>query len=419
VTRLSGATVTLLFTDIEGSTRLLQKLGEEEYGVALAEHRRLLRAAVAEYGGQEVDCRADELFAVFDGARSGVAAAAAGQRALAAQAWPKGAAVRVRMGLNAGEPILAEGIYLGLDVNRAARICSAGHGGQVLVSETARALVGDGFEFRDLGAYTLAGLPAAERIFQLVIPGVRSEFPALRVTSPTPARRRRLRVGRRPRQPTLGDFAWQARTLLPSVAGDARTAVGELGASLFSGDRAAERADNFLDRVDRPRLAARLADQQEMAVFSNRAGKEAAAIQAQIAAVANVAAQRQALADSALELPELFANPSAVTAAEGDAIRERVAETTSSLDDAVSYAAATLDPLCFRLNRTRYRGVYQYGGRYVVPYVDDLGADRERDFERLSEARDFRAALRIAQKAQRRSNADAIVLPPDASGGAA
>ena len=135
-----------------------------------------------------------------------------------------------------------------------------------------------------------------------------------------------------------------------------------------------------------------------MAVFSNRAGNEAAAIQAQIAAVENVAAQRQALAESAVELPELFGNPPAVTAAELDLIRERVAETTSRLDDAVSHAAATLNPLCFKLDRTRYRGVYQYGGRYVVPFVDDLGADRERDFEKLSDARDFQAALRIAQK---------------------
>jgi class 3 adenylate cyclase len=417
VTRLSGATVTLLFTDIEGSTRLLQKLSEAEYGVALGEHRRLLRAAVAEYGGQEVDCRADELFAVFDGAKSGVAAAAAGQRALAAQAWPKGAAVRVRMGLNAGEPLLAEGIYLGLDVNRAARICSAGHGGQVLVSQTARALVADGFEFRDLGEYRLAGLPAAERIFQLVIPGVRSEFPALRVTSPSTARRRRLRVRRRPRQPTLADAAWQARTLLPSVAEDARPALGELGASLFSGDRAAERADNFLSRVDHPKLASRLADQREMAVFSNRADNEAAAIQAQIAAVEIVADRRQALAESAVEMPELFGNPRAVTAAELDLLRERVAETTTRLDEAVSHAAATLDPLCFKLNRTRYRGIYQYGGRYLVPFVDDLGTDRERDFEKLSDARDFQTALRIAHKAQRRSSADDIVLPPDAGGG--
>ena len=112
--------------------------------------------------------------------------------------------------------------------------------------------------------------------------------------------------------------------------------------------------------------------------------------------------QRQALSESALELPELFGNPPAVTAAELDVIRERVAETTARLDDAVSHAAATLDPLCFKLDRTRYRGVYQYGGRYVVPFVDDLGADRERDFEKLSDARDFQNALHITHKAQRR-----------------
>lgn len=414
MTRLSGATVTLLFTDIEGSTRLVQSLGEEVYGAALGEHRRLLRAAVAEYGGREVDCRADELFAVFESARSGVAAAAAGQRALAAHAWPKGAAIRVRMGLNAGEPILAEGIYLGLDVNRTARICSAGHGGQVLVSQTARALVADGFEFRDLGEYSLAGLPGLERIYQLVITGARAEFPALRVTPPTTARRRRLRLRREPPQPTLADAAWRARTLLPSVAEDARIALGELGASLFSGQRAAERADNFLSRVDHPKLAARLADQQEMAVVSKRAGNEAAAIQAQIAAVEAVAAQRQALAESAVDLPELYDNPGALTTADLDRRREHVAGTTAELDDAVSHAAAALDRLCFKLDRTRYRGVYQYGGRYIVPYVDDLGADRERDFETLSGARDFQASVRIAQKAQRLSDARDIMLPPDA-----
>ena len=174
---LPTGTVALLFSDIEGSTRLVQRLGEDAYAAALAECRRLLRRAVVEHGGCEVDCRADELFAVFPSAGGGVAAAVAMQRAVAAASWPDDGVVRVRIGLNVGDPVVADDVYVGLAVNRAARICSAGHGGQVLVSHTVRDVVGDAYEFRALGSYTLAGLPAPEPIFQVVISGARLEFP--------------------------------------------------------------------------------------------------------------------------------------------------------------------------------------------------------------------------------------------------
>jgi class 3 adenylate cyclase len=171
VVQAPSGTVTLLFTDIEGSTQLVQQLGEG-YGAFLNDHRRLLRAAVGAAGGYEVDCRADELFAAFQRANDGVAAAVAVQRNLDTRSWPEGARVRLRIGLHTGEPVVEGGDYLGLDVNRAARICSAGHGGQILLSESTRAVVGEDAEFKDLGAHSLPGLPHPERIFQLLTPGL-------------------------------------------------------------------------------------------------------------------------------------------------------------------------------------------------------------------------------------------------------
>jgi class 3 adenylate cyclase len=137
---LPRGTVTFLFTDIEGSTRLLKQLGER-YGAARADHHRILRAAFEEHGGQEIDTQGDAFFVAFQRAKDAVAAAAAAQRALAAHEWPDGATLRVRMGMHTGEPAVSEEGYLGLGVHRAARICSAGHGGQVLLSQATVALL--------------------------------------------------------------------------------------------------------------------------------------------------------------------------------------------------------------------------------------------------------------------------------------
>ena len=128
-------TVTFLFTDIEGSTRLLQELGDR-YATVVADHRRILREAFGSTDGREVDTQGDAFFYSFRRAKDAVTAAVAGQRALAAHEWPDGAEVKVRMGLHTGEPTVGEEGYLGMDVVRAARICSAGHGGQILASET-------------------------------------------------------------------------------------------------------------------------------------------------------------------------------------------------------------------------------------------------------------------------------------------
>ncbi|HET8632200.1 MAG TPA: AAA family ATPase [Thermomicrobiales bacterium] len=180
-------TVTLLFTDIEGSTRLLRRLGTE-YGAVLAEHQRLLRAAFRAHGGYEVDTQGDAFFVAFALAGDAVRAALAAQRALAAHPWPGGAAVRVRMGLHTGEPLVADGRYVGLAVHQAARIGAAGHGGQILLSRATHELVRDqlpaGVALRELGDYHLKDLPHPEGLFQLVAPDLPAEFPPLKAPGP-------------------------------------------------------------------------------------------------------------------------------------------------------------------------------------------------------------------------------------------
>jgi DNA-binding NarL/FixJ family response regulator len=160
--------VTLLFTDIEGSTRLVQALGDD-YAAALEEHRRAVRAALAAGGGEEVDCRGDEFLLAFADPGAAIATAQEIQRS-------HEGAVRVRIGVHTGDPLRTDGAYVGVDVHRAARICAAGHGGQVLVSGTTRDALPDGAELRDLGEVRLRGLDRPERIFQLGS----AQFPPLR-----------------------------------------------------------------------------------------------------------------------------------------------------------------------------------------------------------------------------------------------
>ncbi len=171
VSDLPTGVVTLLFTDVEGSTRLLHELGDD-YAEALHEHRRRLRAAFAGHEGVEVDTQGDAFFVAFGRASDAVAAASDGQRSLA------GGPIRVRMGLHTGEPRLTEEGYVGLDVHKGARIAAVGHGGQVLLSQTTRALVDA--DVRDLGVHRLKDLSAPERIYQLEIDGLPCDFPLLK-----------------------------------------------------------------------------------------------------------------------------------------------------------------------------------------------------------------------------------------------
>ena len=176
-------TVTFLFTDIEGSTRLLQRLGEN-YADLLAEHRRVLRAAFRAHGAHEVGTEGDALFVAFGRATDAVAAALEGQRGLALMRRVGAADVHVRMGLHTGEAVVRGGEYVGLSVHRAARICSAGHGGQVVISSATREVVADGLPsgvaLRDLGVYRLKDLDLPDRLYQLVVEDLLADFPPLR-----------------------------------------------------------------------------------------------------------------------------------------------------------------------------------------------------------------------------------------------
>jgi class 3 adenylate cyclase len=173
VSSLPSGTVTFLFTDIEGSTALLRELGDG-YADVLGRERSILRETLGSAGGREIDTQGDAFFFSFTRARDAVAGAVAAQRALADHDWPEGVEVKVRMGLHTGEPSVGDEGYVGLDVVRAARICSAGHGGQILLSETTRALLGGdvpaGATLRDLGMQTLKDV-GDEHIYQLALDG--------------------------------------------------------------------------------------------------------------------------------------------------------------------------------------------------------------------------------------------------------
>ena len=179
-----AGTVTFLFTDIEGSTRLARQLGDRRYSETLAEHRRILRDAITASAGQEVDTQGDGFFIAFRSATDAIRSALAAQQAIRAHPWPAGTSLRVRMGLHTSVPVSAEGRYVGVGVHRAARICQASQGGQVLLSQTTADLVeGDlpnGASLRDLGEYRLKDMIHPERLLQLVAPGLTATFPAVR-----------------------------------------------------------------------------------------------------------------------------------------------------------------------------------------------------------------------------------------------
>jgi len=196
MTELPRGTVSLLFTDIEGSTQLQRRLGVE-YQAVVELHRRLLEEAIAANGGTVVDRQTESFFAVFASARDAVGAAVQAQQSLASHAWPKGGGPKVRMGLHAGEPELAGDRYVGLAVSRAARICAAGHGGQVLVSSSARSLLADDDRvvLRPLGSYRLKDFAGPEAISQVTIEGLPWKFPPLRAQRAAPRRMKLLTVG--------------------------------------------------------------------------------------------------------------------------------------------------------------------------------------------------------------------------------
>jgi YVTN family beta-propeller protein len=190
----SNDAVTFLFTDIEGSTRLLDRLGDE-YGHVLAQHQRLLRAAFAAYGGKEVDTQGDAFFVTFRSPDDAVHAAIDGQRALAGCEWPQGVTVRVRIGMDTGRAAVMAERYTGHAVHRAARISAAGHGGQILLSEASVEELGDvrdEFGLRDLGRRRLKDIAGRVRIYQVEAPALERRFPQLKTLDIVHRRRRRM-----------------------------------------------------------------------------------------------------------------------------------------------------------------------------------------------------------------------------------
>ena len=254
---MPAGTVTLLFSDIEGSTRLLQELGAE-YASVLADHRRLLRAAADEHGGSEVDTQGDAFFFVFRRVRDALAAAAAGQRSLAAHGWPGGRTLSVRMGIHTGEPEAVEEGYVGLDVHRAARICAAANGGQVLVSAAARELVSDeepsSVALLDLGEHRLKDLMRPQRLYRLVVDGLPDD--------PRPPRTLDRRRTNLPPQPTpLVGRDLEIRDLAAALADDGTrlltlTGPGGVGKTRLALHAAAELVESFADGVYLVQLAA-------------------------------------------------------------------------------------------------------------------------------------------------------------------
>jgi predicted ATPase/class 3 adenylate cyclase len=231
---LPGGKVTFLFTDIEGSTRLLDELGDHSYVEVLAAHRRTLREAFTRHGGVEVDTQGDSFFVAFAHAHDALAAAAE------AQATLEGGPVRVRMGVHTGEPqVTAEG-YVGIDVHRAARVMAAGHGGQVLISESTRTLAGSKFVLRDLGPHRLKDVTAPQRLFQLGD----AEFPPLKTLNATnlPVASSPL-IGRERELEELVGLLTNG-TRLVTITGP-----GGTGKTRLALQAAAELTDSFLDGV--------------------------------------------------------------------------------------------------------------------------------------------------------------------------
>ena len=191
VRSLPRGTVTFLLTDMEGSTRLLERLGDD-YTALLRDVRTTIRASVRDSSGYEVDARADEFFAVFRRATHALEAAVAIQRALRDKTWPQKADVRVRIGMHTGRPTLTETGYVGIAVNIAARVCYASHGGQILLSSAAHDAfnerLAEGIAFRSLGRYSLHGLAEPEALFQVNAAGLITKFPRPRTIGPLRSR---------------------------------------------------------------------------------------------------------------------------------------------------------------------------------------------------------------------------------------
>jgi class 3 adenylate cyclase len=240
----AAGTLTFLFTDLEGSTRLLRSLGRERYADVVAEHGRLLQDAFA--SGRRIDTQGDSSFYVFPSAVDALSAAADAQRALAAHPWPAEGRPAVRVGVHTGEATVSGDRYFGLAVHRASRICAAAYGGQILLSATTRDVAEDALpadlELRHLGEYRLKDLERPERLFQLVVDGLQAEFPPLRTADEDPAF-----AGRERRLAAAAEAAVEADAEVRADDAEREAAVRELREHTAVGRLTLE---EFSERVD-------------------------------------------------------------------------------------------------------------------------------------------------------------------------
>lgn len=426
---LLTGTVTFLFTDVEGSTEHLVE-APAAYARSLDEQRRILRAVVAERGGREVDCRGEEFFFAFDRATDAVGAAIAAQSLFGAAESTTTGRLSVRMGIHTGQPIVRDRGYLGLDVHRAARICSLAHGGQVLVSRTTRELLvaarESGLSMRELGRVRLKGFPEPEELFQVEAGGLQSQFPPPRSDGPssTAGRERELaaaalnaigrnrplldlrrRLGQpRARKWGLADLGWEVRARLPAATEPLRGGLAELGGDLFAASRSLVAVDRYLCEVDERELTRRLAEDTELGVLSKRAAADAEVTARRLALVNALGGIRdsaeQRLGAVASAVQQICAHVEAGRHEEAgelvDSTGRDVRALASDLDAALG-AARSAVKAGGRRRRTRRRGIFRRGDRYVVPYYDEVGLEHEKELDTLAAAREFREARREAE----------------------
>ena len=394
---LPTGTVTFLFSDIEGSTRLLRELADT-YEQLLTLHRELVEASVDEAGGHVVDTQGDAFFVAFGRAKDAVQAAVAGQRRLSGHSWPAEREPRVRMGIDTGEPSRLGTGFVGLPVHRAARICAAAHGGQVLLSRTTRGLVEDSLPpdvgLVDLGEHKLKDFERTEAISQLVIEGLPPSFPPLRTpeshprkTTPFAGQEEQLAAAAQaafaPVPPRVGWRKWagamwtqhgaaslarrspaqrlerdglQLYSLARVVAArdDLAAAVRRLGGVLVIAGRLARDVDRLLAETDRRAIAERLAEYRNSGYVSEREIRVADALARRMIAIDALVEMRRTFNAQAREvgtrvatvreqLFEVRIEPAGIDPLirEVEAIRQDVEHPTKQLEGAYSWASVS------------------------------------------------------------------------------
>jgi class 3 adenylate cyclase len=264
---LPRGTVTFVFTDIEDSTELLKRLGDE-YPAVLTAHRRIVRDSFTACDGVEIDTQGDAFFFAFPRARDAVAGTVEAQRVHATAEWPGGETVRVRMGMHTGEPAIHEEGYVGLDVVRAARICTEGRGGQILLSETTRALLGsglpDGVSVFPIGQRHLRGIDEPERVYEIAIDDLEHEEPEQKQGLP-------------PKPPAAPEPPGVPKDQLEA---DIERRFGDLGARLAASiqGRVRHSLEGKLDKVDSPRTPGNVSAADDIADHFASLGAEIDAI---------------------------------------------------------------------------------------------------------------------------------------------